>query len=59
MEHEWRPASTQPEGGVCMTKIDDAGGVRNEQMLHRKGNLWFTLRMARCMSTTDRRTIVR
>lgn len=41
MEHEWRAASTQPEGAVCMTKIDDAQGVRNECALRKQGNLWF------------------
>jgi hypothetical protein len=30
-----------PEGVVVATKIDDAGGVRNEQPLKRNGRLWF------------------
>lgn len=30
-----------PEGVVVKTKIDDAKGIRNEQFLARKGNLWF------------------
>lgn len=38
---EWQPAKTAPEGVVVDTKIDDADGVRNEQPLKRKGNLWF------------------
>ncbi|MCP4650413.1 MAG: hypothetical protein GY853_10090 [PVC group bacterium] len=29
------------EGEEVMTKIDDHKGVRNEQKLVRKGNLWF------------------
>lgn len=39
----WQPiTATAPENGiVVMTKIDDAKGVRNEQMLKRKGRLWF------------------
>lgn len=28
-------------GKMVMTKIDDAGGVRNEQRLRREGRLWF------------------
>jgi hypothetical protein len=27
---------------VVMTRIDDAQGVRNEQTLKRRGNLWWT-----------------
>lgn len=30
-----------PENVLLMTKIDDDRGVRNEQPLHRIGNLWF------------------
>lgn len=31
-----------PNDGVPVhTKIDDADGVRNVQMLKRRGNLWF------------------
>lgn len=30
-----------PEGEVVETKIDDWRGLRNEQPLYRKGNLWF------------------
>lgn len=40
-DHEWQPADTQPLGLVCMTKIDDADGARNECALRRTGNLWF------------------
>lgn len=29
------------EGKIVMTKIDDEKGVRNEQRLQRRGNLWF------------------
>lgn len=29
------------EGKTVHTKIDDAGGPRNEQELKRRGNLWF------------------
>ena len=34
---ETRPA----QGVTVLTKIDGAGGPRNEQALVRKGNLWF------------------
>ena len=30
-----------PEGKVVETKIEDSHGVRNEQKLFRKKNLWF------------------
>jgi hypothetical protein len=30
---EWRPINTMPEGEPVMTKIDDAQGSRNEQVL--------------------------
>lgn len=29
----WQPIETAPENEVVMTKIDDAGGVRNEAKL--------------------------
>jgi hypothetical protein len=38
---EWQPISTAPEGIAIMTKIDDECGMRNEQPLKRRGNLWF------------------
>jgi hypothetical protein len=31
-----------PEGARVLTKIDDEKGCRNEQVLVRHGNLWFT-----------------
>lgn len=31
-----------PDNEVVMTKIDDASGCRNEQLLKRQGRLWFT-----------------
>lgn len=34
--------SLPPEGRIVNTKIDDANGVRNEQKLIRKNNLFFT-----------------
>lgn len=37
----WLLAVTAPEGVAVMTKIDDEGGVRNEQKLIRKGRLWY------------------
>lgn len=30
-----------PDGVIVETKLDDAKGVRNEQKLKRRGNLWF------------------
>jgi len=38
---DWHPIDTAPDGVVVHTKIDDAGGVRNEQQLKRRGNLWW------------------
>jgi len=38
---EWRLIDSAPEGVVVNTIISDAGGLRNEQPLKRKGNLWF------------------
>lgn len=38
---EWRRVGTEFEGMVYLTKIDDENGVRNEQMLKRKGGIWF------------------
>ena len=37
----WRTIDSAPEGVEVMTKIDDEHGVRNEQSLKRRGNLWF------------------
>lgn len=31
-----------PDYQIVMTKIDTEAGVRNEQLLKRQGNLWFT-----------------
>jgi hypothetical protein len=39
---EWQPIKLAPVGEVVMTKIDDEDGVRNEQELVRRGNLWWT-----------------
>lgn len=41
MEPNWQPAINAPENIVVMTKIDDRGGVRNEQRLKRRSNLWW------------------
>lgn len=38
---EWRPVSTAPEGVPVLTKIDDGAGARNEQVLKRRGRLWW------------------
>lgn len=38
---DWQPVSTAPRGEVVETKIDDADGVRNVQLLYRDGNLWW------------------
>lgn len=37
----WQTTETAPEGKPVMTKIDDQNGPRNEQVLVRKGRLWF------------------
>jgi hypothetical protein len=39
MAVEWEPISTMPEGVMCMTKIDDENGVRNEQSLMKKSRI--------------------
>lgn len=38
---EWQPYDTAPDGIAVMTKIEDTCGTRNEQLLKRRGNLWF------------------
>lgn len=38
---EWNPIETAPENVPVLTKIDDAGGTRNEQPLKRRGRLWW------------------
>lgn len=30
------------DGRIVETKIDDSKGIRNEQQLKRRGNLWWT-----------------
>jgi hypothetical protein len=47
-ETKWLPSLTAPEGEVVMTKIDDSRGVRNEQPLRRRGNLWFSVNREKC-----------
>jgi len=39
----WQPIATHnpPEGVILNTKIDDVGGIRNNQKLIKKGNLWW------------------
>jgi len=40
---QWKRTDTDPppNGVAVLTKIDDAAGVRNEQVLRRRENLWF------------------
>jgi len=38
---EWQPIETAPENIHVMTKIDDGKGVRNEQVMVKRGNLWW------------------
>ena len=41
---DWKKTGDEqpPNGDLVMTKIDDRGGLRNENaLLRRKGNLWF------------------
>ncbi len=42
MDRPWHPISLAPVNEAVETKIDDEHGVRNEQVLTRKGRLWFT-----------------
>lgn len=37
----WLTIESAPTGVPVMTKIDDEQGVRNEQVLVRKGPLWW------------------
>ena len=39
---DWQPINTAPDGVLVRTKIDDKNGVRNTQLLKRRGRLWFT-----------------
>lgn len=41
MSGNWQPIASAPADVLVMTKIDDHQGVRNEQTLHRNGNLWY------------------
>ena len=38
---KWRMIESAPENVPVMTKIDDEGGARNEQLLVRRGRLWW------------------
>ncbi len=38
---DWKTIDTAPEGVVVNTIISDKDGLRNDQRLIRKGNLWF------------------
>ncbi|MBH2008348.1 MAG: hypothetical protein I8H71_01475 [Xanthomonadaceae bacterium] len=42
-DFDWIKVADQlpPDGAEVETKIDDEGGVRNEQSLKRRGSLWF------------------
>lgn len=42
-QNEWVEVVKElpPEGVYVSTKIDDADGVRNEQILKLRGRLWF------------------
>lgn len=37
----WKTIESAPEGVPVRTKIDDAQGIRNEQVLRRQGRLWW------------------
>lgn len=37
----WKPAATAPDNVVVETKIEDEKGLRNTQLLKRRGRLWF------------------
>jgi hypothetical protein len=39
--NEWQPIESAPPDKLVMTKIDDADGVRNEQAMMKRGNLWW------------------
>lgn len=41
VEQQWQ-TTPSPENIVLETKIDDADGCRNEALLKRRGNLWWT-----------------
>ena len=40
--HAWQPISSAPEGVPVETKIHDGQGARNQQVMVRRGRLWFT-----------------
>jgi len=40
--NNWQSTTNAPEGQSVMTRIDDGRGVRNEAVLIRQGNLWFS-----------------
>lgn len=41
MDNEWQPEYTAPHNIPVETKIDDAGGIRNQTVLVKQGRLWF------------------
>lgn len=41
MANNWQPIDTAPEHIVVDTKIDDEHGLRNEQPLMKRDNLWW------------------
>lgn len=47
----WNDIESAPQGQLVMTKIDDGGEVRNEQMLRREKNMFFRWRNVRLLST--------
>ncbi len=38
----WETIDSAPEGVLVWTKIHDANGCRNEQIMKRIGRLWFS-----------------
>lgn len=40
-DQHWNVGTASPEGVPVMTKIDNAQGCRNEQVLKRDGSMWW------------------
>ena len=41
ISNKWISANNAPENKKVLTAIIDASGIRNEQVLIKKGRLWF------------------
>lgn len=53
----WKTIESAPQDVPLMTKIDDAKGCRNEQIMTLQGRLWYAGDMYVCYSPTHYREL--